>query len=230
VPGVLVEPLGQGVPARSGSAEPLIDSQPSAPAARLRVRLLPRAAAATPSLPARLPLARLVAAGGALTLALSSRGDALVLAAALAVVAARPERVVGVVGALLGSLLRWGTTALGAVAGAQAVLGPAAWTGGGAVVGSALLGAIALLAATPNAFALRGGQLLAAAPFGASAALVALGPGPGGALVLRVVAVVGGTALASLVGQARDRRTASRVLDVVAVVAGVAAAVLGASA
>ena len=204
------------------------------PAAAARLRLVRRRpsapiAAANPA-PVHLPIVTLVAAGGALTLAVSSRGDGLVLAVALATVAVRPVRIAGAVGALLGSLLRWGTTSLGAIAGAQAVLGPAGWTGSGAAVASAWAGALALVAATPGRLAPRGGRALAAAPFGATAALVVIGPGPGGAVGLRVVAAVAASALAWLVAGARERRVASLAIDVLAVVAGVTAAVLGARA
>ncbi|MEY2569896.1 MAG: hypothetical protein QOE63_246, partial [Acidimicrobiaceae bacterium] len=130
----------------------------------------------------------------------------------------------------IGALLRGGTTSLGALAGAQAVLGPAGWTGRGAAVASAWFGALAVVAATPDPLALRGGRVLTAAPFGAAAALLAVGPGPGGQLPLRVVAAVVATGLAAVVTGARDRRGVSRGLDVVAALAGLAAVALGASA
>jgi hypothetical protein len=178
----------------------------------------------------RPPVARLAATGAALVLALSSRGDGLLLAAAVAVAAARPSRALGAAAAVVAALKRWGTTTLGAVAGAQAVLGAAGWTGSAWAVASAWLGASALLLATPDPFAGRGGAVVAAAPFGATAALVAAGPGPGGAVVLRAVVAVIATVLALAVRGARERSSVARAFDVAAVVAGALALACGAQA
>ena len=163
-------------------------------------------------------------------LAASSRGDAVVLVVALALAAGSVLATVALIGALAGVVLRWGSSSLGAVAGAQAVLGPAGWTGGAAAVASAWAAAVAIVLASP-ADAVPGlpswvAPTATAAPFGLVAALVAVGPGPGGALALRVVASVVATAAVVALGRTRrPQLTAARAR--VAVGLGAAALVLG---
>jgi hypothetical protein len=147
---------------------------------------------------------RLAAAAGAGALVLTGRGDAFLLAALLALAALDPRqsRVHSVripyamysgvtVGAVAATLLaRWGTSSLPAIGGAQAVLGPA-------FVVEPVLGAIAvLLAAASLVFVAPPG--LVAPVFGAAAGIVVAGPSPTGVvdLLVRVVAVAGGGALA----------------------------------
>ena len=188
-----------------------------------------------PGLPARagarptLSLRQVAAAGAAIALAISSRGDALLLVIVLGLLAADSARAVGVAGALVGSMLRWGTTSLGAIAGAQAVLGPAGWTGSGIAVASAWVGAAALVVATPVSPPTHVGLLAAAAPFGLAAGLVVVGPGPGGALPLRVIVALALITLAAVVSAVRDRGIGG-LADVLAVVLGGTAALLGAAA
>jgi hypothetical protein len=154
-------------------------------------------------------------------LAASSRGDVVVLAVAVAVAAGSVLASIAVVGALAGVALRWGSSSLGAVAGAQAVLGPAGWTGGAAAVASAWVGAAAVVLAAPTD-AVPGlpswlAPFATAVPFGLVAALVAVGPGPGGALGLRVVASVVATGAVVAVGRARAPRVeAARLAGAVA--------------
>ena len=108
-------------------------------------------------------------------------------------------------------LLRWGSTSLGALAGAQSVLGPAGLTGPATVAASSWLAAGAVV------LACRPPVLLGVLPFGALAAAVVAGPGPGGELVWRIIA----TAAATLVC-AGVARYAPRWVVWVAVAAGVA--------
>jgi hypothetical protein len=134
-----------------------------------------------------MPRSALLAA--ALALALLSRGDVVVLALLLGFGASRRASGLAAAGALAAALVRWGSPALGAIAGAQAVLGPAGWTGSAAAVASAWLGAIALvLAARPVVADSIVVTALSVSPFAVAAADVVVGPAPGGALGLRVVA------------------------------------------
>jgi hypothetical protein len=186
----------------------------------------PPAQPADGPLGAPLPYARLGVAAGAVALGVSSRGDALVLAVLLAVLAERPARVLGALGALVGSCVRWGTTTLGAIAGAQAVLGPAGWTGSTLAVSSAWAGAVGLVAATPRPLKVSAGDLVAAAPFGVAAAAVVAGSGPGGPLAVRVLAALVAVALGATVSRLRRQPAAAAIADGVALLGGIAAVVL----
>ena len=143
------------------------------------------------------------AAVAALVLAVLSRGDAVVLAGALAVVAWRPAGLALIPAVVAGSW-RWGSTSLEAVAGAQAVLGSAVTVGPtSAAVASGLAGAAVLLTAAQPAGDDAPPPFLTAAAVGASVAVVAAGPAPGGDLWQRVlVALVAGVA-AIAVGRMR---------------------------
>lgn len=170
-------------------------------------------------------LIRVAAAAAAAVLAVTSTGDAFVLAAALGVAAWRPAPALAAGAALAAASWRWGSSSLEAVAGAQAVLGPAGWVGPPMAAAGCWLGAVALVAATPGipASAPRG---MAAAASGAAAAVVVAGPAPGGDLWVRVVGsgVAAGLALVLAWGRTRSSR-ARVILDGVALVAGVAALV-----
>ncbi|MGH9245810.1 MAG: hypothetical protein ACRD29_16125 [Acidimicrobiales bacterium] len=157
--------------------------------------------------------ARLAAAAAATALAVTSRGDITLLAVALGLAAADP--LVGLTAAMAGVAVavRWGSTSLESVAGAQAVVGPAGWTGrGAAVVAMWFAAAALLLAARPladEAFAgLRSGRwssvvrLAPTVPFGVAAATVVVGSAPGGAVGRRVVASVVLAVTAGLVAMA----------------------------
>ena len=145
-------------------------------------------------------------------LALSSRGDVLVVAVLLGLCAARLESGVAAFAAGTSVLLRWGSTSLGALAGAQSVLGPAGLTGPTTVAASSWVAAAALV------LACRPPVLLGALPFGAVAAAVATGPGPDGELVWRIA----GTAAATLLS-AGVARFAPRWVAYVAVAVSLAA-------
>jgi hypothetical protein len=135
------------------------------------------------------PRAALLAA--ALALAVTSRGDVVVLALLLGFGAGRRVSGLASAAALAAALVRWGSPALGAIAGAQAVLGPAGWTGSSAAVASAWLGALALvLAAVSLDRASTAVTALSVAPFAIAATDVVVGPAAGGALGLRVLASV----------------------------------------
>lgn len=176
----------------------------------------------------------------ALVLAVLSRGDVVVLAALLALAAWHLPAVGAVVPALLASAWRWGSTSLDALAGAQAVIGPAGWTGPKAAAASAWLAAVALVLAVPGrrprlttegggtggpSAALDASNLVLAIATGATAAVVIAGPAPGGAVWVRVLATVVATGLAFVVAARRTPRRGA-VIDGVAIVAGLGALAL----
>lgn len=97
---------------------------------------------------AHLERVRTGAAVAALVLAGLSRGDALVLAALLAVTAWRLTAL-ALIPALIASSWRWGSTSLDALAGAQAVLGPAGIVGPATAASASWLAAIAILLSVP---------------------------------------------------------------------------------
>jgi hypothetical protein len=146
---------------------------------------------------------RAAALTAALLLAALSRGDALVLAALLALAAWRPLPAVAVVTALVGTAWRWSSTALEDIAGAQAVLGPAGLVDPPAAAVAAWLGALAVLLATPDLrlppeedpggrwarWVVTGVPVLAHA---ATAAVIVAGPSIGGDVWARLLAVVVG--------------------------------------
>jgi hypothetical protein len=184
------------------------------------------------------------AAAAALVLAVLSRGDGLVLAVLLAAGAWRPLALGATVPALVAATWRWGSSSLEALAGAQAVLGPAGWVGPPRSAAASWLAALALVLAAPAALQRVGGRtarwaragapnlgrsgaLLLAAATGTAAAAVVAGPAPGGDVWVRVVAGALATGLAALVGALRRRSPRwSLALDAAAIAAGVAALVL----
>lgn len=184
---------------------------------------------------------RTAASVAALVLAVLSRGDVVVLAALLALAAWHLPAVGAVVPALLASAWRWGSTSLDALAGAQAVLGPAGWTGPAAAAASAWVAAVAVVLAAPRRrgwgvateVEVRGFHLLladvpgvaAAVATGATAAVVVAGPAPGGAVWVRVLATVVATGLALVVAAWRTPRRGA-VIDGIAIVAGLGALAL----
>ena len=142
-------------------------------------------------------------------------------------------------------LVRWGSSSLAALAGAQAVFGPAAGVGTGPEAASAGLAAAALLVAAPGALEVTApagapgstarapvgarpptGLAVAAAavPFGVVAAAVAAGPAYAGNPVLRLAATATGIAAA----YALVRWAPHRLLPLPAVAAAGAALALGA--
>jgi hypothetical protein len=110
---------------------------------------------------------RLAAAAGAALLAATGRGDALLLGGLLAVAAAPRTRVIPLF-ALAGVALRWGTTSLTAIGGAQTVLGSAASVGPAPAAAACWCAAGALVLAAPRS--------LAGVAAGVTAAFVVAGP------------------------------------------------------
>lgn len=122
--------------------------------------------------------------------------------------------------ALGAATVRWGSPSLRALAGAQAVLGPAGWTGSVAAVASAWLAAIALVAAArPTRDSSVPRSLLAVAPFAAASAAVVVGPAVGGAVALRVAGTAVAVGLASIVTRLRWSPTIACVLGTAALIA-----------
>lgn len=177
------------------------------------------------------------AAFAALALGLTSRGDIIVLAAVLAAATAARLRAIAGAMACTAVLVRWGSSSLGAIAGAQAVLGPAGWTGDAAGIASAWLAALALLACVP-AWPSGGGNgrapmivvVFASAPFAIAAADVTVGPAPGGALLARLVGSVVAVAIAVVVCRSSADRRGDRARSVAAVVMGAVAILLAGAA
>ncbi len=180
---------------------------------------------------AALSLIRAGAIGAAGMSAAFSQGHVVVLALLLGLAAGRVSSGAAAAGAAAAVLLRWGSPSLGALAGNQSVLGAAGLTGTSAAAASAWLAAAALvLAATPVGHArppqgrlARLGFVAPAVPFGLAAAAVVAGPGPGGALGLRVAAGVAAVVLAAAVATIRTTPGADRVAASLAVSCGIAA-------
>ncbi|HEV3227096.1 MAG TPA: hypothetical protein VGZ52_09680 [Acidimicrobiales bacterium] len=155
----------------------------------------------------------------AFALAVTSRGDVVVLAVLLGFGAGVADSGVAVAFALSSALVRWGSSSLAAIAGAQAVLGPAGWTGSAPAVASAWFAAVALvLAAAPRSTPRRVVALAAVAPFGAAAADVTMGSSAGAGLWLRVLASVVATVVITLLPQWRTRSRIAVAAGLVALV------------
>lgn len=158
----------------------------------------------------------LVAAASAI--ALTSSGDAFLLAALLGLVAA--DITVAGVGALVAASLtiRYGTSSLAAAAGAQAVLGPGALVGDPLTAASAWLGALAL------AFVGRRGLPILA--FGLAAGAVVAGPDVAGPIefAVRAGGALGGVTIAWAAARYIPRRRARWTAAVLAGLAVAAAA------
>lgn len=186
-------------------------------------------------------LVRGTAATAALVLAALSRGDAIVLAALLLIAVSRLPAV-AVVPALLASSWRFASTSLEALAGAQAVLGPAGLVGPVRGAAASWFAAAALVLCTPAWTGLRTGSTaaparalraiggvtgLTAAALGAAAAAVVAGPSLQGDWWVRVLGSVLAVALGLGVGRLREWRGSP--FDALALAAALAAAALVAS-
>lgn len=152
---------------------------------------------------------RLAATAASATLAITSSGEVVLLAALLGAAAADLAAASAAVVALVALAVRWGSTSLDAIAGAQAVLGPGATVGSAASVAAAWCSSAALVLAAPRGWPALG--------FGAAAALAVAGPSPAdvGDVVLRVGATAAGIALTVAAGHrlpGRPARTAALVL------------------
>lgn len=174
-----------------------------------------------------------------LTLAIASRGDAIVVGVLLVVASTRPVTLAAVLPALVASSWRWGSTSLAALAGNQAVLGPAGWVGPSRAATGSWLAAAALVVGLSSAEVRRRPAhvhrsrgvapervriLAGAAMAGVLAADLVVGPAPGGDLPARIGASILGTGAWAVCSRVRGlHRRVSVALDVVAVGAGVGA-------
>lgn len=147
-----------------------------------------------------------------MALAGAGTGHLLLLGALLAVVVATRLGAVASLVATVAVMVRWGGPSLAAVAGGQAVLGPAVTLGSTTAAMSALLAAAALVLVAPRTPAL-------AVAMGFVAASLAAGPELPHDLGVRVVAVGVACGLALVVRWVPMRQGLAIVLAVVAVAA-----------
>lgn len=110
---------------------------------------------------------------------------------AVAIVAARRWATVALAIVAAAVAVRWGTTSLEGVAGAQGVLGPAALTGPKAAALSQLLAAVAVVLVAPA-------RTWGAAAVGVTGALLAFGPAGGDGIPVRLASTVVAVGLALL--------------------------------
>jgi hypothetical protein len=135
-------------------------------------------------------------------LALGSIGDAFVLASLLAVGGGESAPALAAATVAVLTVVRIGSSSLTALAGAQAVLGPAGWVGPPLQAAGSWASAAGLVIASPGGWA--------ALPFGACAALAVAGPAPrtGHDVAIRAAAVAIAAACAVLSGRWLPRRLA----------------------
>lgn len=150
-------------------------------------------------------------------MALASAGDAVLLAVLLALAAGDLVAAAAVIVAALSIAVRWGSTSLDAIAGAQAVLGPGGLVGPTLATASTWCAAAAVVLASPRGWR--------AAAFGLAAALCVAGPtaADSGALVVRLAAAVAGAGLALAAGRWLPATMARAAALALAVAAGVLA-------
>lgn len=156
---------------------------------------------------------RLGAAAAAAGLALTSSGEAVLLGLLLAVASGQVWTTAVATVAALAMGLRWGSTSLDAIAGAQSVLGPAGLVGSLGAAASAWFGGLALVLVSPGG--------LAAPAFGLAAAFAVAGPAVHSPveLVVRVAAAAIGVGLAVAAGRWAPPKVAQPVSLGLAVVA-----------
>lgn len=148
-----------------------------------------------------------------------AHGPALILAVLVAMTLGYPLGAATAGLAFVAATIRWGSGWLVAIAGAQAVLGPAITVGPVAAASSSWLSAACLIIAVPDRSA------VAAASVGVAAALVAAGPaGWDGAAVrlLAAVVAVAAAVAAGRIGHARLRAAGGLACAATAVVLAVA--------
>lgn len=143
----------------------------------------------------------LAAGAGGAALAVTSTGDVVLLAVLLAVAAVgrAPLAAATAVVAAGATAIRWGTTSLTAIAGAQSVLGPAVSVRPLLSAASVGLAAASLLLVAPRG--------AAAVPWAVAAATLACGPWPSrpGDALARLAGLVSAAALAVVVQRVPDR-------------------------
>jgi hypothetical protein len=135
----------------------------------------------------------------AAVLALTSVGNVYLLAALLIVVTATWTGALAVLLACAAVLERWGSPALSAAGGAQAVFGPALAVGSTAAATSAACAAVALALSARNR--------VAAGALGVAAGAVALGPTVPHSLAVRALGIALGVGAAYLSSVLRWRRS-----------------------
>lgn len=116
------------------------------------------------------PSVRTLAAAGALALAMSGRGNLLLLGGLLALALAEPRSSLGAIIATVAAATRWGTTSMESITGAVTTLGP------GVRVGPLPAAAALGLAAVALVLAGVGAPLLPRLANGAAAGAIAVGP------------------------------------------------------
>lgn len=165
-------------------------------------------------------LLTLGATGAAVSLLLTSTGDLFVVVTLLALAALDVYAAGITAAAAVAMLLRWGSSSLAAIAGAQAVLGAGIAVGSAAGTISTGAAALAVLCAAPTG--------IAAVPYGLTAALFVAGPAATtpSHLAVRVAAGLAGAVVALLVARRADvivrRRVAAAAAAVAILAAGVA--------
>lgn len=141
------------------------------------------------------PSARTLAAGGAIAVALSGRGDLLLVGGLLALALAERRSSVAALVALSAVAVRWGTTSTATITGAVATLGPGVRVGPAPAAVALGLAVLALLMAG------FGSPLLPRLAAGAVAGALAVGPvgaQSATAVVLGVLAAAAGVGAAML--------------------------------
>ena len=158
---------------------------------------------------------RAPAAAAAAALALTSSGEVVLLAALLCVAGADAMASAATVLALAALAVRWGSTSLDAISGAQAVLGPGGAVGSVAEVLVVWAAAAALVLGAPRTWP--------GAAFAATAALAVAGPSGGGVadIALRPAGMLTAVAVTLAVGRrlpASQARSAAVALGAAALV------------
>ena len=158
-----------------------------------------------------------LAAGGALTV--TGRGDLWTLAIAFGVADASVLTAIAVLGAAVATLARTGSAGLNDIAGAQAVLGAAGFTGSGAAIGASWASAFSLVTVAR--------ERLAGAGLGLVAGALVAGPSLAGGVNSVLVCVAGAVVGAGVGFIAAPRAGARRWQRYVALAAGAAGVALG---
>jgi hypothetical protein len=147
-------------------------------------------------------LLRLGLATAVVAMVATSTGDILVVSVALGLLAA--DAVVGATAVLVGlaTVARWSSSSLGALAGGQAVVGAAGWTGSWPSVLSSWAAAVALVLVCPAGRA-------PPVAFGVVAGAVVVGPAVGGSmgnLAVRLAVSAAAVGAAALLARQAPRR------------------------
>lgn len=139
------------------------------------------------TIPAEVRVGALIAA--ALVLPVARTGSLLLAGLFVGLAVAGPRETVAVVLAVASAGIRWGTGTIDAVTGAQEVLGPAVTTGSAAAVAATVFAALAIIVSARRPADVPGAWL-AALPAGVLAATIAAGGDPGADVLVRMLAAV----------------------------------------